>query len=123
MNKNLLIGAGVFLAVVITGVVFLSKPKVSGDIREITISANEYSLNPTSVTVAKGEKIRLTFTNVGSQFHNLVINEIGVKTKTIGAGKSDIIEFSAPSDGGMFTFFCGIGDHQNLGMEGELKVK
>ena len=125
MNKSLLIGAGVFAAVIVAGTFFLNKPKnlpSSVPSREITISANEYSFNPASITIAKGEKIRLTFTNVGSQFHNLVINGLNAKTKAIAAGKSDTIEFTA-SESGSFSFFCGIGNHQSLGMEGELKVE
>jgi len=91
-------------------------------VREITVLGNEYSFSPSSLSLVKGEKVRLTFTNTGSQFHNLVINELGIKTKTVAGGKSDTIEFTS-LESGVFNFFCGIGDHQSLGMEGKLHVE
>ena len=125
MNKNPLMVAGVFVAVIAAGLFFLNKPKNTPSptpSKEIVVSGSEYSFNPANITITKGEKIRLTFTNVGSQFHNLIINGIDVKTKTVATGKSDTIEFTA-SESGSFTFFCEIGNHQSLGMEGELRVE
>jgi cytochrome c oxidase subunit 2 len=140
MNRNWLIALGVLIAVAAAGFFFIRKPaiKTAGmpvpestveektvntePAREITVTGTEYSFNPSSITVKKGEKIRLTFINAGSTLHNLVIDDLGVETKKIGPGKSDTIEFSVESDANL-TYYCSISNHQSLGMEGELKIE
>ena len=141
MNKNLLIGLGVFLAVVASGFFLVRKSSpatnamptsgpgigeqtVSDDAtpaREITVTGTEYSFNPASIAVKKGERVRLTFVNAGTTLHNLVIDELNVATKMVSPGKSDTIEFAAEGDGTL-AFYCGVSNHKNLGMEGELKI-
>lgn len=144
MNKNLLIGAGVFLVVVVAGSFLITKPakntpepsaanvgpSVSGTetagpaegAREVGVSGSEYSYNPSNLSFTKGERIRLTFTNNGTLPHDLVIDELGVSTKTIVPGKSDTVEFTADQSG-TFNFYCNIGNHRSLGMEGSVEVK
>lgn len=91
-------------------------------VREIEVSGNEYSFSPASITVQKGEKVRIIFTNKGALPHNLVIDELGISTKTVVSGQSDSIEFVAES-GVSLNFYCSIGNHKNLGMQGEIKVE
>ncbi len=140
MNRNLLIVFGVFIAVILAGLIFIKKPatKTAGmpvpgstaeekvvneePAREITVTGTEYSFNPATISVKKGEKIKLTFINAGSTLHNLVIDSLGVQTKNVAPGKSDTIEFTVESDADL-TYFCSISNHQSLGMEGELKIE
>jgi len=95
--------------------------KVSGDAeaREITITGTEFSFNPSTISVTKGEKIRLTFKNSGTVIHNLNIDELSIATKTIPAGETDVVEFTADKSG-TFTYYCGVGSHRAKGMEGTL---
>lgn len=90
--------------------------------REIEVSADEYSFSPGAISVKKGEKIRLTFKNTGKLPHNYTIDELGVATKTIGGGQTETIEFTAEKSG-TFTYYCGVGNHRSLGMEGKLEVR
>ncbi len=143
MSKNLLIGFGVLIAVVIAGIVFVRLPKPSsppsasnsqavpgttttsetgGKINEIKVSAKEFAYTPSTITVNKGEKVRITLTNDGAASHNLSIQGLGISTKTIVPGESDSIEFT-PSTAGSFTFFCTIDSHKDLGLTGTLEVK
>lgn len=151
MNKNLLIALGVFIAVIAVGAFLIGRPKTpvttpvqqtpvaqgtteagtptqegsstsAENVREVTVSASEYSFNPSKLTFNKGEKIRLTFTNVGNMPHDFVIDELKVRTKTIGRGKSDTVEFTV-EEVGTFAYYCSVGNHRSLGMEGELKVE
>ncbi len=140
MNRNLLIGLGVFLAVVAIGFFLVRKPSSTtkevpvpgsnveekivneGPAREITVTANEYSFNPAGISVKAGEKIKLTLVNAGSVSHNLTIDELNVKTKLVSPGKSDTIEFTAEGDSNL-VFYCNVGNHRNLGMEGKLEIK
>ncbi len=93
-----------------------------GEVKEITVEADEYSFSPETLTFTKGQKVRLTFKNVGSQPHNFVIDGMGVASKTIPEGSSDTVGFTA-SESGTFEFYCAIGNHRALGMEGNLEVE
>lgn len=142
MNKGLWIVIGLFLAAAVVGFLFLRKPQLTptttqtsptpgagttspqtqGEAREITVEGDEYAFSPGSITVEAGEKIRLTFKNMGNLAHNFTIDELGVAAKTISGGKSETLEFTAEKSG-TFTFYCSIAGHRQLGMEGELEVQ
>lgn len=140
MNKNLLIALGVFLAVIAAGLFLIRKPATTtkgvpvpgSDVtekmvnedpaREITVTANEYSFNPAGISVKTGEKIKLTLVNAGSTSHNFIIDKLNVQTKLVTPGKSDIVEFTAEGDMDL-VFYCGIGNHRNLGMEGKIEIE
>lgn len=149
-NKSLLVGLGALLAVIIVGGFLIfgrgsqtqpvptpvspEIPKVEEKMvapeaeeaveepREIVVSGSEYSFDPSSMTVAAGEKIKLTFKNTGSLPHNWTIDELGVATKTISAGQTDTIEFTVAMSG-IYTPYCNVSNHRQLGMEGVLEVK
>lgn len=87
--------------------------------REIVVDGDEFSLSPASISVKAGEKIKLTFNNVGAFPHNFTVLGLGVATETIGAGQSDTIEFTV-EEGGTYTTFCSVGNHRAQGMEGTL---
>jgi len=142
MNRNLLIGLGIFLAVIAIGFFLVKRPSpatnampvpgsnveektVNEDAlpaREITVTGTDYAFNPKSISVKAGEKIKLTFVNAGGTVHNFVIDELDVQTKMIGPGKSETVEFTAEGDSTL-TFYCGVSNHRNLGMEGELTIE
>ena len=90
--------------------------------REIIVEGEEFSFSPSTITVSEGEKIALTFKNVGTFPHNFIIDELDVKTETINAGEEDTIEFVADKSG-TFAFYCGAGNHRQQGMEGEVDVE
>jgi uncharacterized cupredoxin-like copper-binding protein len=147
MNRGILLSFGIFIAIVISASIFLlsrkekilqvnSSPVPSSievttsvdssvtpgeTVREIVISGGEFSFSPASIQLKLGERVKLTFMNDGNFEHDFIINELGVKTKKIEPGESDTVEFIATKVG-TFTFYCGVGDHQDLGMEGQLVV-
>lgn len=143
MNKSLWIGIGLFLALAIGAFVFLGRPKTAnvtneniaptgtpavadettqGEPTQLQVEASEYSFNPDTITLSKGKKVLLTFRNTGKFPHNLNIPELRVATKTVSAGQSDTVEFVADKVG-VYSFYCSIGGHKDLGMEGSLEVK
>ena len=140
MNKNLLLGLGVFVAIVIVGIVLLNqKPKTSvvsptvtnvtavtepsfGDqIKEITVTETEYSFGPKTIELKKGDKVKLVFKNEGGLPHDFVIDDLDLRTRTTSPGSSETLEFIADT-AGKFTYYCGIGNHRDEGMEGILIV-
>ena len=89
---------------------------------EINVVGTEFNFNPASISVKAGEQVKITFKNNGRAPHNLILEGLGIETKTIGGGQTDVVEFIAPSSG-TYTFFCSVSGHRAAGMEGSLKVE
>ena len=51
----------------------------AGEVKEFTVSAQNYSFTPSTLTVNKGDRVRITFTNSGGT-HDFVLDEFNVKT-------------------------------------------
>lgn len=94
----------------------------SGETLEVQIVGTEYSFSPSSFEMNKGDRVVLTFRNVGRMPHNLVIDELNAATKTVPRGQSDTIEFTA-TEAGTLRYYCSISNHAALGMVGSLEVK
>lgn len=91
-------------------------------VTEINVSGTEFSFSPANINVKAGQKAKLTFRNTGGASHNLIVEGLGVGTKTIGTGQTDTIEFEA-SASGTYAFFCSVPGHRASGMEGNLRVE
>ena len=93
-----------------------------GEVKEVLIEGDEYAFSPKTVTLFKGEKVRLTFKNTGNLPHNFMVEGLDITTKTISSGQVDTVEFT-PEEAGTYPFFCGVGGHKDLGMEGSIVVE
>jgi plastocyanin len=93
----------------------------------LPITAREYSFNPGSVTVdtgGKGATVAMQLNNGGSTPHDLRVEKDGQEvggTPIVEGGK--IAKASVKLQPGDYTFFCSVGDHEQLGMKGSLTVK
>lgn len=96
--------------------------ETQAEVREVRVDGDEFSFSPASISVAAGERIRLTFNNIGTFPHNFMIDELSVATETIPPGSSDTVEFTADQSG-TFTFYCSVGNHRAQGMEGSLEIE
>lgn len=94
---------------------------VKESVKEIVVEASEFKFMPATLTLKKGEKVRLVLKNIGKMPHNFVIDELGVQTKTISPDDEGTIEFT-PSEVGTFEYYCSIGQHRANGMKGMLTV-
>lgn len=136
MGKNILIAFFVFLLVVSIGLFTVKKPDIQKKSfslpqksteqkvtsKEIEIIANEYSFTPSFLDLEKGEKVSITFKNLGSSPHSLFIDGYNISTKNILPGNSANLSFIADKTG-TFDFYCSVGNHKDLGMTGILEVK
>lgn len=142
MSKNVWLVLGVLIALVVVAVLALqggyktpapavvapqtqtptavSEEAAAG--REIVVSGSEFKFSPASISLTKGETVKLTFKNTGTFPHNLTIAELGVATKTIGGGEEDSVTVTA-DETGSYTFYCSVGTHRSQGMEGKVEVK
>ena len=92
------------------------------EIGEIVVEGDDYSFSPARFSVSAGESVKLTLNNVGRFPHNLIVEGLGIATRTIPGGASDTIEFSV-EEAGTYTIYCGIGNHRALGMTGVLTIE
>lgn len=92
-----------------------------GAVKEFTITSTNFAFNPKDITVQKGDRVRINFKNTDG-YHNLVIDEFNVATKTLNEGGSDTVEFVANKIGS-FVYYCSVGNHRTMGMWGRLNVE
>jgi len=86
----------------------------------VTVEGGNFFFKPNVITVKKGEKVKVTFNNTGGM-HDFVIDEFNVKTDVIKTGTTTV-EFT-PDKTGTFAFYCSVGMHRKMGMEGKLIVQ
>lgn len=87
--------------------------------RIITMKAGDFFFDPKSISVKAGETVTITFTN-STGHHDFSIDELGLR-QPISAGGS--VTITAPSTPGRYAYYCSIGAHRTLGMEGTLVVE
>lgn len=91
------------------------------DSSEITVEGGGFYFKPNLIKVKKDEKVTIESKSVGGS-HNFTIDELNVKTKTIGSSDSAKVEFT-PGKAGSFEYYCSIGNHRQMGMKGTLTVE
>ena len=114
LRSRILVSLFVFLGAAVCPA---NEPPVS---REIKIVARRYTFEPGTITVRKGEQIKLIVT-VEDAAHGIAIRDLGVDHR-IDAHQSKVVEFTADREG-RFLISCSVDcvdDHPNL--EGELVV-
>lgn len=85
----------------------------------ISLKAGNFFFEPATVRVGSGDEVTLDFVeNTG--VHTFVIDEIGLN---VPIKEGATTTFTAPTEPGTYAFYCDIGNHRALGMEGVLIVK
>ncbi len=90
-------------------------------VKEFTVTGSSFKFVPATMTVNKGDKVRILFVN-SDGFHDFKIDEFNVATKKIASGEQDTVEFVADKTG-TFEYYCSVGTHRQMGMKGTLTVK
>ncbi len=81
--------------------------------------ANDGTRNPT-LKASKGDSVRITITNGETMTHDVALEKLGIKSKTIlDKGSSTSISFRATQND---TYFCSIPGHRAAGMVGKFMV-
>ncbi len=93
----------------------------AGTEKTFTITGSNFSFSPSSITVNKGDKVKIVFANSGGT-HDFKIDEYSVATPRISGGQSASVEFVADKSG-TFDYYCSVGSHRAMGMQGTLIVK
>lgn len=93
----------------------------TNNLKEFIISGQNFFFSPSSITVKKGDRVKITFQNT-SGFHDFVIDEYGVASKQAQSPATEILEFTADKIGS-FEYYCSVGTHRAMGMKGILQVE
>jgi plastocyanin len=93
--------------------------------KPIEVVGTEYAFDPSTLVVeGEGKPIEITLDNQGSLAHNLTLfdgtAEVGA-TATFQGGESDTT--AVDLEPGSYRMVCTVGDHEALGMVGELQVR
>lgn len=93
----------------------------TGTTKSFTVTGNNFAFSPSTMTVNKGDKVRVTFINQQGT-HDWKIDEFKAATKVISGIGQETIEFTADKSGS-FEYYCSVGTHRQMGMRGTLTVK
>lgn len=74
-------------------------------VKEFTITAKSWEFSPGTITVNKGDKVRLKITSTDVT-HSFLLTDYNINTK-LEAGQTQIVEFTADK-AGSFSFRCGV---------------
>ena len=92
-----------------------------GQVREFTVSGNNYAFSPASIQVNRNDLVKITFT-AQDIAHSFTIDEYRI-VKRASAGQTVTFEFRADQPG-RFTFFCSLTqDAKCRDMKGILTVR
>ena len=91
------------------------------EVKEFTITGQNFSFSPSSIKVKKGDIVKITFKNTQG-CHDFVIDEFGAATKQANSPDTEVIEFTADK-AGQFEYYCSVGSHRSMGMKGTLVVE
>ena len=93
----------------------------------LAVTAREYKFDPKNVTVDAGGKpatVAVKLHNAGGLAHDFRVerdgSEVGGTPIVLGDKDAGATVKLAP---GSYTFFCSVGDHEQLGMKGSLTVR
>ena len=92
----------------------------------INVIASEYVFAPDQMFVKPAEPLTINLSNVGQQSHNILFeleNGRVENTAVLRSGQRASISFVAPPEPGRYTYYCAVGVHRALGMEGTLRVE
>ena len=89
---------------------------------KLRVVADEYSFDPSTIVLGGAGTLTVTLRNEGSLAHNLKLfrgdEEVG-GTATPGGSEPTRLNL----EHGSYRMVCTVGDHEQLGMTGELRVR
>jgi nitrosocyanin len=98
-----------------------SKVEETQVVKEFSIDAAPFSFSPSTMTVNKGDTVKITVKNTKGS-HNLNIDEFNASTRLLNVGETQTITFVADKTG-TFEYYCSVGNHRAMGMVGKLTVR
>jgi len=88
--------------------------------KEFTIRESNFKLSPSTIQVNKGDNVKITVIVDGGT-HNLFVEGYNERVEIVSSGNTQVIEFIADKEG-IFNMWCEVGNHRQLGLEGQITV-
>jgi plastocyanin len=91
---------------------------------KLRVVADEYSFDPSTIVLKGAGTLTVTLRNEGSLAHNLKVlrgDEEVAGTPTLPAGRTESARLNL--EHGNYRIVCTVGDHEELGMTGTLRVR
>jgi plastocyanin len=91
---------------------------------KLSVLAEEYSFDPSAIVLQGAGTLTVTLRNEGSLAHNLKVlrgDEEVAGTPTLPAGRTESARLNL--EHGTYRIICSVGDHEELGMTGTLRVR
>jgi plastocyanin len=91
---------------------------------KLSVLADEYSFDPSTIVLQGAGTLTVTLRNEGALAHNLKVlrgDEEIAGTPTLPAGRTESARLNL--EHGNYRIVCTVGDHEELGMTGTLRVR
>ena len=119
MEKSTYVGLGIFVAIVIGGLLFISggnepsttgnavniPSNVPGDIIEVTTTIQGLQYNPDTINLNEGDTVRLTVINKDNFVHAFNLKQFGI-TGSLQPNSQKTVEFVATKTNGQAVYTC-----------------
>ena len=92
----------------------------TAETKSFTVTGQNFSFTPKTMSVKKGDKVQITFVNAEGH-HDINIDEFNVHSGIINGGQQKVVTFTADKTGS-FQYYCSVGSHRAMGMWGTLTV-
>ena len=112
-------------ALALTGWAAWATRAAPGD-QTLNVTGSEYVYAPNELFVRPAERLTVQFANVGQAPHNIVFeldNGRVERTAVLQSGQQASLAFDSPAALGRYAYYCSVGSHRQLGMEGQLVVE
>lgn len=112
-----------------------------GSLQEVHVKGNEFRFEPATLTLKRGQRVRITLENTGAQVHDLSSDaparqiversagehahsqeQVARLHVVVGPGASGTLTFT-PTENGTFPFWCSVSGHREAGMVGTITVE
>jgi heme/copper-type cytochrome/quinol oxidase subunit 2 len=107
--------------VLVGGTITALAGRTQGQVREFSVSGDNYAFSPARLEVQKDDLVKITFTS-GDIAHSFTVDRYRI-SKRAGAKQTVVFEFRADQPG-TFPFYCNLTqDSKCREMKGELVVR
>lgn len=99
--------------------------QMMADVINMTVDMFEFGYTPEVLTAEPGQTLEITLTN-SDGFHDFVIDELNVASEKTNEGEITTVTIEIPEDtesGSEFAYYCSVGSHREMGMEGVLVIE
>lgn len=94
---------------------------MTGQAKVFKITGQNFQFSQNEIRVKKGDRVKINFESADG-FHDWTVSEFNARTVRVNTGGKASVEFVADKIG-EFEYYCGVGQHRQMGMKGKLIVK